>query len=103
MAEPAKQEEKAPPKQADAEEAAERSEFDRFRDLPIQASVHLDRRRLPVHELLGLERNSVIRLERAAGEDVDLLLNGVLAGRGEIVVLDERMGLRITVIEETAR
>ena len=76
------------------------SEFDRFRDLPIQAAVHLDRRRLLVRELLSLERDSVIRLERTAGENVDLVLNGMLAGSGEIVVLDEMVGLRITDIRK---
>jgi flagellar motor switch protein FliN/FliY len=76
------------------------SEFDRFRDLPLQAAVHLARRRLLVRELLGLERESVIRLERSAGEDVDLLLNGRLVGKGEIVVIDEMAGLRITEIRK---
>ena len=76
------------------------SEFDRFRDLPIQAAVHLDRRRLLVRELLNLERESVIRLERSAGENVDLVLNGTLVGSGEIVVIDELVGLRITEIRK---
>jgi flagellar motor switch protein FliN/FliY len=80
--------------------AATPSEFDRFRDLPIQAAVHLDRRRLLVRELLSLERESVIRLERAAGENVDLMLNGTLVARGEIVVIDELVGLRITDIRK---
>lgn len=84
------------------EEVAARlpSEFDRFRDLPIQAAVHLDRRRLLVRELLSLERASVIRLERSAGENVDLMLNGKLVGSGEIVVIDEMVGLRITEIRQ---
>lgn len=80
--------------------SAPTSEFDRFRDLPIQAAVHLDRRRLLVRELLSLERDSVIRLERVAGENVDLVLNGMPAGSGEIVVLDEMVGLRITDIRK---
>jgi flagellar motor switch protein FliN/FliY len=76
------------------------SEFDRFRDLPMQAAVHLARRRLLVRELLSLERESVIRLERSAGENVDLMLNGKLVGSGEIVVIDEMVGLRITDIRK---
>ena len=76
------------------------SEFDRFRDLPIRAAVHLDRRRLLVRELLSLERDSVIRLDRSAGENVDLMLNGSLVGSGEIVVMDELVGLRITDIRK---
>lgn len=77
-----------------------RSPFERFRDLPIQAAVHLDRRRIEVRQLLGLERDSIIRLDRSAGENVDLLLNGTLVGSGEIVVIDEMVGLRITDIVE---
>ena len=80
--------------------APPRSEFDRFRDLPIRAAVHLDRRRLLVRELLSLERDSVIRLDRSAGENVDLMLNGSLVGSGEIVVMDELVGLRITDIRK---
>jgi flagellar motor switch protein FliN/FliY len=76
------------------------SEFDRFRDLPMQAAVHLDRRRLLVRELLSLERESVIRLERSGGENVDLMLNGTLIASGEIVVIDEMVGLRITDIRQ---
>lgn len=79
---------------------ASRSAFDRFEDLPIQAAVHLGRRRIQIRELLNLERESVIRLERAAGENVDLLLNGTIVGNGEIVVIEEMVGLRITDIRE---
>lgn len=85
---------------ADETAAAPASEFDRFRDLPIRAAVYLDRRRLLVRELLNLERESVIRLERSAGENVDLMLNGTPAGSGEIVVIDEMVGLRITDIRK---
>lgn len=81
-------------------QAAAPSEFDRFRDLPMRAAVHLDRRRLLVRELLSLERGAVIRLERSAGENVDLVLNGTLVGSGEVVVIDEMVGLRITDIRK---
>jgi len=79
-------------------DGAGRSDFDRFRDIPIQAAVHLDRRRIEVRQLLGIERDSIIQLERSAGENVDLLLNGTLVGSGEIVVIDDMVGLRITDI-----
>lgn len=90
------------PETAETDEAAAppASELDRFRDLPIQAAVHLDRRRLLVRELLSLEKDSVIRLERSAGENVDLVLNGRRVGTGEIVVIDEMVGLRITDIRK---
>ncbi len=92
--------EKSHETEAPAADGSSASEFDRFHDLPIQAAVHLDRRRLLVRELLGLERDSVIRLERSAGENVDLVLNGMRAGSGEIVVIDEMVGLRITDIRK---
>ncbi len=79
------------------------SAFDRFGDLPLRAAVHLDRPRFRVRELLNLERNSVIRLQRSAGENVDLMLNGTLVGTGEVVVIDEMVGLRITDIRKEGR
>jgi flagellar motor switch protein FliN/FliY len=94
------QSDKVPAPSTDEMDGASPSEFDRFRDLPMQAAVHLDRRRLLVRELLGLERDSVIRLDRSAGENVDLMLNGKLVGNGEIVVIDEMVGLRITDIRK---
>lgn len=92
------QEQGPAPESSGKTDSALHSEFDRFRDLPIQAAVHLGRRRIEVRQLLGLERESIICLDRSAGENVDLLLNGTLVGSGEIVVIDEMVGLRITAI-----
>ncbi len=70
----------------------------RFADIPLELGVQLDRRRISVRDVLGLDEGALIRLGRSAGENVDLLLHGVLAGSGEIVVIDEMVGLRITDI-----
>ncbi len=70
----------------------------KFRDVPLELGVQLDRRRISVREVLALDENSLIRLDRSTGENVDLLLNGILAGGGEIVVIDDMVGLRITDI-----
>lgn len=69
-----------------------------FGDIPLELDVQLDRRRVSVREALDLDRGSLIRLDRPTGENVELLLNGVLAGAGEIVVIDDMVGLRITHI-----
>lgn len=68
----------------------------RFLDLPIRVRIELDRKRITLGEALELTENSIISLERSAGDNVDLLLNGVPIGSGEIVVIEDTMGLRLT-------
>lgn len=68
----------------------------RFRDVPITISVQLDRKRVKVEEVLEFRKGSIIELSRSAGENVDLLLDGENIGNGEIVVIEDTMGLRIT-------
>ena len=59
-------------------------------------SVQLDRKRLKVSEILEFRKDSIIELARSAGENVDLLMDGEPVGNGEIVVIEDMMGLRIT-------
>jgi flagellar motor switch protein FliN len=68
----------------------------RFLDVPIQVRIELDRKRITLGEALTLREHMVIALERSAGENVDLLLNGMRVGNGEIVVIEDTMGLRLT-------
>ena len=56
----------------------------------------MDRKRVKVREVLNLQVGSVVEMERSAGENVDLLLDGLLVGNGEIVVIEDMMGLRVT-------
>jgi flagellar motor switch protein FliN/FliY len=65
-------------------------------DIPIRVSVQLDHRLVSVAEILDLKVDSIVKMERSAGENVDLLLEGMTAGNGEIVVIEDMMGLRIT-------
>jgi len=65
-------------------------------DIPIRVSVQLDHKWVTVTEVLDLKIDSIVKMERSAGENVDLLLEGMVAGNGEIVVIDDMMGLRIT-------
>jgi flagellar motor switch protein FliN/FliY len=76
----------------DAEDPALRH----FLDIPIEVGVELDRKRLKVRQVLDLKVGSVLKMDRSAGENVDLVLDGVVVGTGEIVVIEDMMGLRIT-------
>ena len=61
-------------------------------------SVELGRTRMTVRELLALTPGAIVELDRAAGSPVDLLVNGTLIARGEVVVVDEEFAVRITEI-----
>ncbi len=64
----------------------------------MEVTVELGRTRLTVRELLALTPGTVLELDRAAGSPADLLVNGRLIARGEVVVVDEDFGLRVTEI-----
>jgi flagellar motor switch protein FliN/FliY len=65
-------------------------------EVPLEVEVELDRRILKVREILGLEAGSVIKMTRSAGENLDVLMGGVLVCFGEIVATDASTGVRIT-------
>ena len=66
-----------------------------------EIEVELDRRLMSVREILNLQEGSVIRLDRSAGENIDILIGRALVAFGEIVILEEDMGVRITDFNET--
>jgi len=70
--------------------------IDGLRDVPVSVSIELGRTRLPLAELLALAPGSLVLLDRAAHEPVDLYVGGRLYARGEVVVVGEKYGLRIT-------
>ncbi|MEI0518575.1 flagellar motor switch protein FliN [Brachyspira murdochii] len=70
-------------------------------DVTINVTVELGRARLTVREILSLGEGSIIELQKLAGEPVDLLVNGKLIARGEVVVIDECFGVRITEIADS--
>ncbi|HEY2719152.1 MAG TPA: flagellar motor switch protein FliN [Solirubrobacteraceae bacterium] len=72
----------------------------RLSEVPVEASVEIGRIGMTVGETLELRVGSVVKLERLAGEPVDLLVNGTLIAQGEVVVVDEQFGLRVTEIVE---
>lgn len=67
-------------------------------DIPLQVSVELGRKEMLIKDVLELTTGSIVELERVAGEPVDLLVNGRLVARGEVVVIDDNFGLRLTEI-----
>jgi flagellar motor switch protein FliN/FliY len=75
-----------------------RPAFDLLHDVEMEVTAELGRTRMSVRELLSLTPGAVIELDRAAGGPADLLVNGRLIARGEVVVIDENFGIRITEI-----
>ncbi len=73
-------------------------DLSRLGDIPMELSVEIGRTHMTVGETLDLNVGSVVTLERLAGEAADLLVNGTAIARGEVVVIEEQYGLRITEI-----
>jgi flagellar motor switch protein FliN/FliY len=65
-------------------------------DIPVDVEVELDRKTMTAREVLELEEGSVIKTGRSAGENIDLYIGGTLFGSGEIVVIENTLGVRIT-------
>jgi flagellar motor switch protein FliN/FliY len=65
-------------------------------EVPLDIAVELGRTRLTIRELLEINQGSILELEKLAGEPVDVLVNGKPLARGEVVVIDEEFGIRIT-------
>ncbi len=71
----------------------------RLRDVPVNLAVEIGRARMTVGETLALRPGSIVTLDRLAEEPLDLLVNGTRIARGEVVVIDEDFGLRITEVQ----
>jgi len=69
-------------------------------DIKLQLTVELGRTELPIKKVLELTRGSIIELEKVAGEPVELFANGKLVAHGEVVVIEDNFGLRITSITD---
>ncbi len=77
---------------------AQREDIDMVLDIPVQLTVELGRTRIPIKHILQLAQGSVIELEALAGEPMDVLVNGFLIAQGEVVVVNDRFGIRLTDI-----
>ena len=67
-------------------------------DIPVKLSVELGRTRITIKQLLELAQGSVVELDGLAGEPMDILINGYLIAQGEVVVVEDKYGIRITEI-----
>lgn len=76
--------------------------LDLLMDVPLRVTVELGRTRMQIRDVLELGKGSVVELDKLAGEPVDLLVNGKLIARGEVVVIDENFGVRVTDIVSPA-
>lgn len=84
-------------------QGGEGSGIDLLLDVTLQVTVELGRARMKIGDILGLRNGSVIELDRLAGEPADILVNGTLIARGEVVVVDEKFGVRIIEVVSRAK
>ena len=73
-------------------------ELDMILDIPVQITVELGRTKITIKNLLQLAHGSVVELEAMAGEPMDVLVNGTLIAQGEVVVVNDKFGIRLTDI-----
>jgi flagellar motor switch protein FliN/FliY len=71
-------------------------EIAHLQDTRIDLEVELDRKIMSLRELMHIEVDAVLRMTRSAGENVDILVDGTLIGFGEIVIIEDTMGIRVT-------
>ncbi|WGV99537.1 flagellar motor switch protein FliN [Vibrio sp. YMD68] len=82
----------------------ERRKLDTILDIPVTISMEVGRSQISIRNLLQLNQGSVVELERVAGESLDVLVNGTLIAHGEVVVVNDKFGIRLTdVISQTER
>lgn len=72
--------------------------IDSLLDVSVEISIEVGRTKMSIGELLALSKGSIVELNRLAGESVDVYVNEKLLGKGEIVVVNERLGVRVTEI-----
>lgn len=81
-----------------ADSGEENLSLENVYDIPVQVSVVLGTTTMPVNNLLRLGRGAVIELDRKVGEPIDILVNNRLVARGEVVVVEDRVGVTMTEI-----
>ena len=79
------------------------SELEAVYDIPVQVSAVLGKSSMQVHQLLKLGRGAVVELDRKVGEAIDIYVNDRLVARGEVVVVEDRLGITMTEIIKAER
>jgi flagellar motor switch protein FliN/FliY len=82
----------------------EKRKLDTILDIPVTISMEVGRSAISIRNLLQLNQGSVVELDRVAGEPLDVMINGTLIAHGEVVVVNDKFGIRLTdVISQTER
>lgn len=82
----------------------EKRKLDTILDIPVNISMEVGRSKISIRNLLQLNQGSVVELDRVAGEPLDVLVNGTLIAHGEVVVVNDKFGIRLTdVISQIER
>ena len=87
-----------PPVHSEAVDVAQSNGLGAVYDVPVQLSAVLGKASMPVNQLLRLGRGAVVELDRKVGEPIDIFVNNRLVARGEVLVVDDRLGITMTEI-----
>ena len=87
-----------PPLQGNTGATIPKADIDRVLDVPVQLTAELGRKRITIKNLLQLSPGSVVELDGLAGEPMDVFINGYLIAQGEVVVVNDKFGIRLTDI-----
>lgn len=84
--------------------SGENPELDVILDIPVRISMEVGATKIPIRNLLQLNQGSVVELDRLAGEPLDVLVNGTLIAHGEVVMVNDKFGIRLTdVVSQSER
>lgn len=87
---------------ADGTASSGEANLDVILDIPVMISLEIGRARISIRHLMQLNQGSVVELDRLAGEPLDVLVNGTLIAHGEVVVVNEKFGIRLTDVISAA-
>ncbi len=90
------QAQESPPAPADGEKSAD--DLEAVFDVPVRISAVLGRTKMPVSQLMAMDAGSVVELDRQVGEAIDIFVNSRLVARGEIVLVEDKLGITMTEI-----
>jgi flagellar motor switch protein FliN/FliY len=88
--------------QADGTPSSGDANLDVILDIPVTISLEIGRARISIRHLMQLNQGSVVELDRLAGEPLDVLINGTLIAHGDVVVVNEKFGIRLTDVISAA-
>ncbi len=86
----------SPDVDSDEDVSMDNPKLDVILDIPVTLSMEVGRTKIPIRNLLQLNQGSVVELDRVAGEPLDVMVNGTLIAHGEVVVVNEKFGIRLT-------